>query len=135
MTIAVPMAGDRFSSHFGGADSFALYRVDARRRAITERRLLSPPEHGRGIFPAWLHQLGASVVIAGGMGPRAGLIFAHHGIEVVLGVDGTDPDALVQSFLDGTLVSTGEPCHDHGLHDCGHHSPREGGCGHHEHED
>ena len=134
MVIAVPMVGDRFSSHFGGADGFALYTI-GEGRSVTERRMLAPPEHGRGIFPMWLRQLGASVVIAGGMGPRATGIFAQHGIQVVLGAQGDDPDAMVHSFLDGTLATTGEPCHDHGFHDCGHHSPAKGGCGEHHHDE
>lgn len=135
ITIAVPMVGKRFSSHFGGADSFALYRVDEGRAAVSGRRVVVPPEHGHGVFPMWLRQLGASAVIAGGMGPRASSIFAHHGIQVVLGADGDDPDLLVRSFLDGTLRTTGETCHDHGFHDCGHHTARGGGCGHDEHDD
>lgn len=135
MTIAVPMAGARFSSHFGGAEAFALFTIDEHSRAVTERRLAVPPTHGRGVFPTWLHQLGASIVIAGGMGPRPSEIFAHHGIQVVLGAQGDDPDALVSSFLNGTLITTGEPCHEHGFHDCGHHPPGESGCIEHHHDD
>jgi predicted Fe-Mo cluster-binding NifX family protein len=135
MTIAIPLVGKQFSSHFGGADAFVLYTVDEGDRSVSERRVVVPPEHGRGIFPMWLRQLGASVVIAGGMGPRASGILAQHGIRVVLGAQGDDPDAMVRSFLDGSLVATGEPCHDHGFHDCGHHSPRQGGCGGHDHDD
>jgi ATP-binding protein involved in chromosome partitioning len=135
MVIAVPMVGDRFSSHFGGADAFALYTIDEERRAVAERRRHVPPEHGRGIFPMWLRQLGASVVIAGGMGPRASGIFAQHGIQVVLGAQGDDPDAMVRAFLTGTLAATGEPCHEQGFHDCGHHSPDGGNCGGHHHDE
>lgn len=127
--------GDSFSDHFGGADAFALYNVDDDQRTIEGRQVLSPPEHGRGVYPMWLRQLGATVVLAGGMGPRASGMFAQHGIQVVLGVQGSDPDTLVRSYLDGTLVASGEPCHDHGFHDCGHHAPREGGCGDHHQDD
>ncbi|HOC44614.1 MAG TPA: NifB/NifX family molybdenum-iron cluster-binding protein [Thermoanaerobaculales bacterium] len=126
--------GDRFSDHFGGADAFALYSVDTERRTVEGRQVLFPPEHGHGVYPMWLRQLGATVVLAGGMGPRASGMLTQHGIEVVLGVQGDDPDALVRSYLDGNLVAGGEPCHDHGFHDCGHHSPGEGGCGGH-HDD
>lgn len=131
ITIAIPMVGDRFSSHFGGAEAFALYSVTEGDHSVRERRVLVPPEHGRGIFPVWLHQLGASVVIAGGMGPRASDILSRHGIQVVLGAQGDDPDAIVRAFLDGTLEATGEHCHDQGFHDCDHHSLLAGGCGHH----
>jgi len=135
MKIAVPLHQGRFSSHFGGAEAFAFYQVNLSDRTVTERSVGAPPEHGRGIFPMWLRREGATLVLAGGMGPRAVGLFAQHGIEVVLGIEGNDPDAVVQSFLEGTLEATGEPCHDHGFHDCGHdHGPNRGhggGCGQH----
>ena len=81
MRIAVPLQQGRFSQHFGGAETFAFYTVDAASRSIADRQLDAPPEHGRGIFPTWLRRKGATVVLAGGMGPRAIDIFAQHGIE------------------------------------------------------
>jgi len=120
MKIAVPMHEGKFCEHFGGAEAFAFYTVDEDIRAIGDRLLGTPPEHGRGVFPVWLRQQGATVVLAGGMGPRAANIFAHQGVEVVLGVQGEDPEKIVRSYLDGTLSTTGEVCHDHGFHDCGH---------------
>jgi predicted Fe-Mo cluster-binding NifX family protein len=135
ITIAVPLMGGRFSDHFGGADAFALYSVNEDHHTVDGRRVVAPPEHGRGVYPMWLRQLGATVVMAGGMGPRASGMFAQHGIQVVLGVQGDDPDVLVRSFLDGTLAATGEECHEHGYHDCGRHSPQGGGCGGHHQDD
>ena len=79
----------------------------------------------------WLKQIGAEVVLAGGMGPRASNIFAEHGIAVVLGVQGDHPDNVVLQFLEGTLESTGELCHDQGFHDCGHDRSGFGPCDNH----
>jgi predicted Fe-Mo cluster-binding NifX family protein len=120
MKIAVPLHQGKFSEHFGGAEAFAFYTVDDGNRAIGERQTGSPPEHGRGVFPMWLRKQGATVVLAGGMGPRAVDMFTQHGIQVLLGIRGDDPDAVVQAYLNGTLESTGELCHEHGFHDCGH---------------
>ena len=120
MKIAVPLHQGRFSEHFGGAEVFALYTVDDSSRTIGERQTGAPPEHGRGVFPMWLRKQGATVVLAGGMGPRAVDMFTQHGIQVLLGIRGDDPDAVVQAYLNGTLESTGELCHEHGFHDCGH---------------
>jgi len=130
MKIAIPVHQGRFSEHFGGAEAFAFYTVDEANHTIDGRLLGSPPEHGRGIFPMWLRQQGATVVLAGGMGPRAAGILAQHGIEVVTGVRGDDPDIVAQQYLDGTLEATGEMCHDHNHHDCGHDhgKPSRGGC-------
>lgn len=124
MRIAIPLQQGRFSQHFGGAETFAFYTVDPTNRSIADRQLDHPPEHGRGIYPMWLRNQGATVVLAGGMGPRAIDILGRQGIEVVLGVHGDDPDAVVQSYLDGSLDASGEVCHEHGYHDCGHdHGP------------
>ena len=120
MRIAVPLQQGRFSQHFGGAESFAFYTVDTETGSAAEPELDAPPEHGRGIFPMWLRKKGATVVLAGGMGPRAIDILTQHGIEVVLGVQGDNPGAVVRSYLDGTLEATGEVCHEHNFHDCGH---------------
>mgnify|MGYP001823472423 FL=1 len=131
-TIAIPMRDGRFCEHFGGAEAFALYSIEHGTKSVDERRMMSPPEHGRGVFPVWLRQVGAEVILAGGMGPRAVGIFAQHGIQVVLGVQGGDPDLMVERYLAGTLEATGEACHDHGFHDCGYHEPSAGdGCGGH----
>ena len=131
MKIAVPLHAGRFCEHFGGAEAFALFTVDDSSRAIGDRVFGAPPEHGRGVFPVWLRKQGATVVLAGGMGPRAVDIFALNGIEVVLGVQGQDPESIVRSYLDGTLETTGQVCHDHGFHDCGHEHGEHGGGGNH----
>ncbi len=131
MMIAVPIREGRFTSHFGGAEAFALYTVDETKN-ITEQRQAAPPEHGRGVFPMWLRKQGVTTVLAGGMGPRASDIFTGHGIDVVLGADGEDPEAMVHAYLDGTLTFSGELCHEHGFHDCGNHK-ESSGCGGHGH--
>jgi predicted Fe-Mo cluster-binding NifX family protein len=118
--IAVPIVANSFCSHFGGAEAFALYSIDEARASVMDRSDLVAPAHERGVFPIWLKQNGADVVLAGGMGPRAISIFAAHNIELVLGVEGDNPDELVSRYLEGTLESTGQACHDHGFHDCGH---------------
>ena len=128
MKIAVPLREGRFCEHFGGAEAFGLYEVDEPSRAISNRLLSAPPEHGRGVFPMWLRQQGTNLVLAGGMGPRAAGIFAHHGIEVVLGVEGEDPEEIVRRYLAGTIQTTGEVCRDHGFHDCGHDHHDGGAC-------
>ena len=132
MMIAIPIREGKFSSHFGGAEEFALFSVDEDSRKVTERLKVAPPEHGRGVFPMWLRKQGVTTVLAGGMGPRASDIFTTHGIDVVLGAEGDDPEIMVRAYLDGTLSSSGELCHDHGFHDCGNHKETSG-CGGHRH--
>ena len=47
---------------------------------------LPAPKHEPGAFPRWLHSLGVQVVIAGGIGQRALVLFAQQGINVVAGL-------------------------------------------------
>jgi predicted Fe-Mo cluster-binding NifX family protein len=64
------------------------------------------------VLPQWLHEQGADVIIAGGMGQRAQGLFAQNGIEVVVGAPGGDPADVAAAYLSGTL-ETGENVCDH----------------------
>jgi ATP-binding protein involved in chromosome partitioning len=121
MKIAVPMVQGRFSEHFGGAESFGLYDVDETAKAILANIEAQAPPHERGAFPRWLHEQGANVILAGGMGPRAVQMFEQYGIQVVPGVTGDAPEAVVKAFLAGTLMATGDLCSGGHLHACGDH--------------
>jgi hypothetical protein len=52
---------------------------------ITKKETLVPPAHEPGVLPAWLHDLGASVIIAGGMGGRAIDLFMQNSFNVIIG--------------------------------------------------
>jgi predicted Fe-Mo cluster-binding NifX family protein len=73
-------------------------------------------------MPQFVHSLGVSSVIVGGIGAGAVSGLAARGIEVIAGAVGNAGDVL-KAYAAGTLVS-GEPgCHGHGdsAHGCGHH--------------
>lgn len=120
-TIAVPMSQGRFSTHFGGADQFALVSVDETGAQPAVVEVVPAPPHARGAFPQWMHQRGVDAVIAGGMGGRASSMFTAYGIDVVTGIEGGDPVTLATEYVAGRLVSSGSLCAGGGLHDCGHH--------------
>ncbi|MDX9754435.1 MAG: NifB/NifX family molybdenum-iron cluster-binding protein [bacterium] len=112
MKIAIPIAGGRLCAHFGHCQEFALVDVDESQKKILGQTRQTPPPHEPGVLPAWLHQLGASVIIAGGMGQRAQALFAQNEIRVVVGVSADTPEEIVQQFLDGSLQSGVNLC-DH----------------------
>lgn len=118
--VAVPVAGDEFCAHFGHCESFALFDADRATGTITGQRRATPPEHAPGVYPRWLAEQQATVVLAGGMGARARAMLAASGIEVVAGLAAGEPEALVASYLAGQLVVGDNPC-DHGTHSCGDH--------------
>jgi predicted Fe-Mo cluster-binding NifX family protein len=64
------------------------------------------------VLPSWLHEIGADIIIAGGMGQRAIGLFGEKGIKVITGAPELEPEALVASYLDNTLIAGTNVC-DH----------------------
>lgn len=112
MRIAIPLADGKLCMHFGHCGQFALVDVDEASKTIKGTTKLDPPAHEPGVLPRWLHEQGATVIIAGGMGQRAQSLFTQQGIQVVVGAPADEPEALVNAFLGGTLVSGQNVC-DH----------------------
>lgn len=112
MRIALPLESGRLNAYFGQSQHFAWYEVDARTKKILDRRQLRAPAHRCGLYPAWLHQLGATLVIARGMGAHARQLLASHQIDVVTGATADRPESLVRAFLSGDLQcrETGSGC-------------------------
>jgi len=112
MKIAIPIAEGKLCMHFGHCDQFALLDVDEKTKKITGKRMVTPPPHEPGVLPRWLHEQGATVIIAGGMGSRAQNLFAENSIKVVVGAPAEAPEQLVAQYLAGTLISGTNVC-DH----------------------
>ncbi len=103
MKIAIPTAAGRLCLHFGHCEQFAMVTVDEATRSITETKMLTPPPHEPGVLPRWLHEQGADVIIAGGMGRRAQSLFDGAGITVVVGAQAGEPEEIVSAYLEGKL--------------------------------
>ncbi len=112
MKIAIPIANGQLCAHFGHCEQFALIVIDPATKSITSREDVTPPPHEPGLLPRWLAERGATVIIAGGMGQRAQMLFADHQIEVVVGAAAANPDKIVLDYLSGTLL-TGDNACDH----------------------
>lgn len=112
MRIAIPLAGDKLSPHFGHCERFALVDVDAPVRRVLRQEDVEAPPHEPGLLPSWLAQRGVTAVLAGGMGQRAQDLFAQQGIVVVVGVPSETPKRLVAQYLTGTLRAGDNVC-DH----------------------
>lgn len=112
LVIAIPVTGDRLSTHFGHCTTFALFEVDTKTSQIRESRQLQPPAHEPGVLPRWLDSQGVGLVIAGGMGQRAQDIFAEQHIDVLVGAPAESPQKVVQDYLGGELQLTENVC-DH----------------------
>ncbi len=112
MKIAIPIADEKLCLHFGHCQHFAMVSVDDTSREITGQELLDPPAHEPGVLPKWLHDQGASVILASGMGSRAQDLFTQNGIQVVTGCAPDFPEPLVTAYLANTLSTSDNAC-DH----------------------
>lgn len=110
MKFAIPMAEGKLTAHFGHCQEFALIEVEE--DEIKNKEVLIPPPHEPGVLPRWLGELGANVIIAGGMGQRAISLFDENNIKVVTGAPTLEPESLVSSYLNGTLMTGSNVC-DH----------------------
>jgi predicted Fe-Mo cluster-binding NifX family protein len=108
--IAIPLTNGALSSHFGHCEKFAIYTVD--NKQILKEETVDPPAHEPGSHPAFLHGLGCTVVIAGGMGYKAQELMCQNGISVVVGVPNLPLPELVNQYLQGKLESGQNRC-DH----------------------
>ena len=112
MKIAIPTANGLLCPHFGHCDEFTIVDVNPESKEIMNTQTIPAPEHEPGLLPRWLHEKGATVIIAGGMGGRAQGLFAQNGIQVCVGAPVASPADIVAAYLDGTLETGSNLC-DH----------------------
>ena len=112
MKIAIPTADGRLCPHFGHCQVFTIIDVDVDSKTINSTESVPAPPHQPGLLPRWLAEQGANIIIAGGMGSRAQMIFAENNIQVVVGASSDEPENVVKAYLDGTLATSGNIC-DH----------------------
>lgn len=96
--------------HFGHCKEFAMFTVN--NGATEKTEYIQAPHHSPGVFPKFLHEVGANVIITGGMGQRAVDLFKEREIDVFLGASGSIEESL-NTFLKGTLNSSGVSCTHH----------------------
>ncbi|MBW2015510.1 MAG: P-loop NTPase [Deltaproteobacteria bacterium] len=110
LRFAIPLAAGKLCAHFGHCEQFAL--IDTENGEIKGKTLETPPPHEPGVLPRWLHEIGADVIIAGGMGARAQQLFQENGIKVVIGAPSETPETLVGQYLSDSLITGANIC-DH----------------------
>ncbi|MBN1960100.1 MAG: P-loop NTPase [Deltaproteobacteria bacterium] len=112
MKIAIPVTNGLLSTHFGHCEEFFLFEISDDGKTISNKRVLTTPPHEPGAFPKWLHEQGANIIIAGGMGSRAQSLFDQNGIKVIVGAVNQAPEIIVQQFLENKLATGTNAC-DH----------------------
>jgi predicted Fe-Mo cluster-binding NifX family protein len=116
MKIAISSDSDRklessVSHHFGRCPYFTV--VDVRDSRIVNAEAVENPffkAHSPGQVPSFIRELGADVMLAGGMGRRAIDLFSSFGIASSTGASGTVKNA-VNSYIAGSLPGA-SPCRE-----------------------
>ena len=112
MKVAIPLAEGKLAMHFGHCSLFAIISVDDTTKQVVGREDLVPPPHEPGVLPKWLAEQGVNIIIAGGMGNRAQMLFTQSNINVLVGAPSESPEELVKSWTDGSLTTGTNMC-DH----------------------
>ena len=112
MRIAVTYEDGQVFQHFGHTDAFKIY--DEENGAVRDEKVVSTNGQGHGALASVLKDLGADVLICGGIGGGAQTALEEAGIRLYAGVSGSCDEAVKQ-FLDGSLAYVQDAT-------CGHHS-------------
>ncbi|MBW1767542.1 MAG: P-loop NTPase [Deltaproteobacteria bacterium] len=102
ITFAIPVIDGKLCAHFGHCDQFAL--IETANGKIKDKSMHTPPPHEPGVLPKWLHEQGANIILAGGMGSRAQQLFEQNDIKVITGVPMDSPESLVNQYLSESLM-------------------------------
>ena len=122
MKIAVTYDNGNVFQHFGKTENFKVYEVEDDK--VVSSEVIGSNGTGHGALAGLLAEQGINVLICGGIGEGAQTALTEAGIEMVAGAQGNTDD-VVEAYLKGELVSTGE-ISDHHHHEEGH------SCGSHE---
>lgn len=134
MKIAVTYENGQIFQHFGHTEQFKLYTVEDGN--ITSSEIIDTNGSGHGALAGLLADLGANVLICGGIGGCAIAALAEANIKLYPGICG-DADAAVSAFISGNLAYNPDArCNHHGEHhheghECDSHHHEEHGCGEH----
>ncbi len=109
MKVGIATDGNMVAQHFGRCQAYTIVEFEGTK--AVKQELVQSPGHQPGFLPGWLAQFGVSVVVCGGMGPRAVELFQQQNITPVIGVSGTIADTI-SKISDGTLKG-GENICDH----------------------
>ncbi|MGI6433712.1 MAG: NifB/NifX family molybdenum-iron cluster-binding protein [Sphaerochaetaceae bacterium] len=105
--IAVAVEKDVVSGHFGLCENFLLF--DTKEGHICKIEKFKNPGHRPCELPEFVQHTGANILITGRMGKAAADEFKKLDIPYIIGAQG-EARAVVDAFLSGKLLSSGELC-------------------------
>ena len=105
------------SYHFGHCPFFVIVEVNDGNVIKKVESIENPyaQSHDPGELPAFIHTLGADIIVTGGMGPRAQEFFMQYGIKPIVGAYGKVKDVL-KELLKGEFHYDSAHTSEHGHH-------------------
>ena len=126
MKVAVTYENGEVFQHFGRTPAFKVYEISDGK--IVSSEVIDTNGTGHGALAGFLEDIGAEVMICGGIGGGAIAAMNEAGIKVYAGAGGMADDA-VSSYVAGTLPEIGDATCDHHEHEGhGEHGCGNGGC-------
>lgn len=117
MKIALPTRENLIDDHFGHCEYYTIFTIDNNKEIIGQETLTSPAGCGcKSNIAQTLTEMGVKIMLAGNMGDGAAATLHNSGIEVLRGCTG-DVKTVALKWLDGSLVDSGDSCHEH-EHEC-----------------
>ncbi|UCC69264.1 MAG: NifB/NifX family molybdenum-iron cluster-binding protein [Armatimonadota bacterium] len=107
MRVAISTDGDQVAPHFGRCEAYTL--VDLKEGEIAKQERIPNPGHEPGFLPGYLAECGVNCIVAGGMGPRAKMLFDEKQIEAIVGVSCSVREAI-EGLLQGALTGGASLC-------------------------
>jgi predicted Fe-Mo cluster-binding NifX family protein len=105
--VAISTDGGEVAAHFGRCQAYTM--VELEDGVIRSRETIANPGHEPGFLPRYLAERGVTCIVAGGMGPRAQMLFDEQGIETIVGISGTIEETI-RALLQGELESGESLC-------------------------
>ena len=107
MRVAISTDGDAVAPHFGRCDAYTI--VDIEDGESKDPTRIPNPGHEPGFLPEYLAERGVNCIVAGGMGPRAQMLFDQQKIQTVVGISGSVAEAI-EALCRGELRSGESMC-------------------------
>ena len=118
--IAIPTNGEVLDAHFGRAAAFTVFEIEGQEARKVEILSAAGLEHQHEGLASMFKRNGVEVLVCGGIG--GGMIAGINavGLAVITGASGSVFE-VAKSYAQGTLVSSGSICEEHGHHHHGQH--------------
>lgn len=114
--IAIPLLDGRdVDPHFGQAKEFTMFEIEGNEARFVKMLRADGLQHQHEGLANMFKQSGVDVIVCGGVG--RGMIngLQAAGLDIVSGASGNVVD-VANSYAEGTLVSSGAVCQEHGNH-------------------